>query len=344
MVQLVGINVSGNGCKVHNSQVFGSSVIAQGSVNFIFHSGINIEGSTFTVADCQVSGIVTTNVTTTPFPIYTHAISVYNASNGSVVRCQLSDGVTNGPIVPSPAVYVTTGLDVARSSDIIVEECNASSFSQSAVNPIGKYSVASGYRFGPIERLIVRQCVATNITDTMSGLSFGFSTTDPYASGNAADVVFESCIAEAVLANGGIGGGFELRSTTASKILYCEAARNTIGIYVTENNAEDSYDNLISDNTLLENLYAGIFDSTALNANAYFSNRADGNGATPSVTNYLGSIFPTTPFCYSSLQKKGRCQSLNTTPIRLWQLPGAPCATNTNCQGGDELDNISIFR
>ena len=206
-----------------------------------------------------------------------------------------------------------------------------------------------------------RRCVATGNVDTGTfhsrltlwrRLAFGFSTREPQFAGtptgpNSGPYVFESCIAESNTTNYGTGYGFDIFNLADSKIINCIANSNNIGINVSDFTLPPATNNLealtiYSEVTLfrlilLMEFEIQAFESTPKN-NAYYSNQAKNNGPTPATTNYSGAgIFPTATCTYRF------CSLLaNLTPVLYWNLPKAPCTTNSNCVASTPLDNLSI--
>lgn len=205
-------------------------------------------------------------------------------------------------------------------------------------------SIAAGFlmnsptsAIGATARVAVRRCVAMNNNNPAS-FGFGFSNRQ-IASNNTRvqgdQYLFEECIADSNLGATGKGAGFDLNSATNSKILNCISQKNNIGIFVNEDVAALSANNIVAENTIVGNTENGIKDATSGNGTAYYSNVAKKNGATPASTNYAGDGFPATASC-------GACVPANGTPVRYWSLPGAPCALDSNCVAGEVLDNMSI--
>lgn len=341
VAQAAGVIVFGNNCSLQSCQATGANLVSSKPLRGSETDGFSFSGRNFRVNDCQFGNLYSENQSDSSFLMITAGVSFFEASNGSISSSIVTDNVQVPGSNTPPSVSLVEGVLIRSSSDIVVEDCIATSFSQSAQNPDGQFSVACGFSASLSERIIFKKCSASNATDNGSGLAYGFSTQESiYPGALSTEIVFESCIAEGNTAAAGIGGGFNFRSVAGSTILHSIADRNTVGIYVSEDRAGLSGNNIIASNTLVGNLQAGIYDATTLLSNAYYSNRAESNGQTPLTTNYFGEIFPE-PFCPVSGEQ---CICSNKTPIRIWQLPLAPCKVNTNCRKHELLDNLSIFR
>ncbi len=91
---------------------------------------------------------------------------------------------------------------------------------------------------------------------------------------------------------------------------------DVVPIIVLTNNTENNA--LVKDNTVTNNTFAGILDTTGAN-NVYINNTVFNNG-----TNFIGPIFSA------------------GTPIRDWTVQSAPSNANNNGVVGDNLDNLNI--
>jgi hypothetical protein len=359
-IEFVGIDISGNtnteitGCQSTNNTL--TIMTPPQSGTFAFNAGIKIGSGTsnFKISDCQVGNLLSDvsvlQASEFPTSLITQSISASQASAGFVSNCQFNNNTVKAAsgVFPTTTTFLTEGVDLSGCSDITFEDSSASGNTHAAANPLTQFSLAAGFKSSLSKNIVFRRCFATNNTDTNTGLGFGFSTTEPIAPTTNLNLqyVFDSCIAEGNTASAGLGGGFDIRTCQNSKVINCLADGNTIGIRVSQDtgNPNNCTSNAIANNTLVGNTQAGIFDNistSAANANAYYSNRAELNGQSPARTNYFGNAFPPA-ICPKNGKCAKRCNSANKTPIRLWQLPFAPCKVNTNCEKGEILDNISI--
>jgi hypothetical protein len=329
----------GNTGSIDACEIVGNIVTTTQPLRNIGQSiGIGMGQNNFSVTNCQSGNHVTQNLSSTPFLQITQAISVYECSQGLIRNCQLNNCTNTSPVTPTPSVQLAEGLDIGICNDIIVEDCVASGNNQTAANPPGQSSITAGFKTSLCNRVVFRRCTSTNNTDSGTGLAFGFSTTEPISPGPVSDsVVFDSCVAEDNTGSFNNAGGFDIKDLIGSKVLGCVADRNTIGIKVSETVPGASGTNFFEGNILVGNLQAGIIDTTTSRSNAYLSNRAQSNGPTPAITNYIGLIFPEAT-CHHD------CHSADKTPLRLWKLPNGPCGRNTNCEHHNVFDNISIER
>ena len=320
------------------------------------------------VINCSSSGLKFQNNSDVGVREFTESFNIFFSNKVFLSNCSAS-GNTNGyasvPTEANPSLFVVEGFDISSSENIMVEDCFSSGHTQAAVSLsalAGEFSIAAGFNAhffscGSCGPVVFRRCVATGNVDTtvnttnpltLGGTASGFSTREPQFAGtptgpNSGPYVFESCIAENNTNGSGTGSGFDIFNLVDSEIINCVANSNNIGINVTDFGIGASNDNIFRGNVVSANTAYGIRDNKPLNStpknNAYYSNQAKNNGRTPATTNYSGAgIFPTascnTGFCSAP--------GANLTPVLFWNLPQAPCATNSNCVASTSLDNLSI--
>ena len=126
----------------------------------------------------------------------------------------------------------------------------------------------------------------------------------------------------------GTGDGIYLQGSQDGNISVIQLLVNNIGIYTADGGnapAATSFDNVIKNNTIIGNTFAGIQDvSAAASTNSYSGNIAKTNGTTPTVLgNDSNYMIPA------------------TNPIRIWNANSLPNPTDNNSIL-DPLDNISI--
>ena len=239
----------------------------------------------------------------------------------------------------------------------MIEDCTSCGHNQAATNPPdGGFSLVAGFnnhffRCSNCGPAVFRRCIASaNVdTGTSNGLAFGFSSREPQFAGTSlgpvsGPCIFESCIAESNTNSSGTGSGFDIFNLVDSQIINCVVNSNNIGINISDftsggGTTFGSKDNIFRGNVVSANTAFGIQDLSFAKTNAYYSNQAKNNGLTPATTNYRGAgIFPAatcnTAFCVTP--------GANLTPLLYWNLPQAPCTTNTNCVASTEFDNVSI--
>ena len=330
-------------CQLNNNTVKTASGVFPTTTTFLTE-GIDLSScSDITVEDSTASGHTQAGsnpITTATFTgsISGTVLTVTSLISGTIVVGQSLTGVVPGTVILSTGTLPNT-YNVSISQTVSPAITILASLTQ--------FSLVAGFKASISKNIVFRRDVATNNTDTNSGLAFGFSTTEPLSPwlNLNSQYVFDSCVAEANTASLGLGGGFDIRTCQNSKVLNCLADGNTIGIRVTQDigNPNNCTSNAIANNTLVGNTQAGIFDNfnvSANNANAYYGNSAELNGPNPLATNYLGNYFPTLSLpCASAISCIPAAQG---TPIRVWNLLGAPCQLNSNCVAGEELDNICI--
>ena len=352
IIWAVGIDIGGvNNVAMADCQVSGSTIVATDAGDAIFYNfGLSIGGvDNFSVTNSQFMNLSSTfSGIGTPILMLAHPISVDGSFKGILRNCQLGASSNSSTVLNIP--MLTNGIDISGSADIVVEDSVASGNSQTATNPPGMFSMATGFKVSLSSRAVFRRCIASNNTSSSptalnAGLAFGFSTTEPLMPGPLSDqIVFDSCIAEGNKGALNASGGFDIRGVTNSKVLNCVADGNIIGILVSENPpctptpCPLSSKNLFTGNTLLGNTQFGIHDTTASTSNSYFANRAQDNGTNPLAQNYVGASFSTSTSCPPSCPLPGT----GFIPVRFWVLPGPPCTVDTNCITGEILDNISI--
>jgi hypothetical protein len=144
------------------------------------------------------------------------------------------------------------------------------------------------------EGLVIRRCIAQNVTTTNGDFAAGFGNRFPdFISFANPGTIFEDCIAEDNIAGNNQGVGFAIAHMPQTIIKNCIARRNNVGYLVDNQTGAFSYTippsnkcviykNLASNNTV-----AGFKDDPA-NINVYKNNEADNNGSNPSVDNYVG--------------------------------------------------------
>ncbi len=332
-------------CQLNNNTVKTASGVFPTTSTFITE-GIDLGScSDITVEDSTASGHTqagTNPITTATFmgSISGTMLTVSSLLSGTIVVGQSlsGTGVMPGTVILSTGTSPNT-YDVSKSHTVSPAVLISASLTQ--------FSLVAGFKASISKNIVFRRDVATNNTDTNKGLAFGFSTTEPLSPWLNLNLqyVFDSCVAEANTASLGLGGGFDIRTCQNSKVLNCLADGNTIGIRVTQDigNPHNCTSNAIANNTLVGNTEAGIFDNfsvSARHANAYYGNSAELNGPNPLATNYLGDYFPKLSLaCASAITCTPAAQG---TPIRVWNLLGAPCQLNSNCVAGEKLDNICI--
>ena len=319
------------------------------------------------VINCSSSGNTSQNNSGVGVRTFTASFAIENrTTNLYMSNCQ-AYGNTNGyneasaPSTANPSLLVAEGFDFSDSGNIVVQDCASNGHNQASANPAdGQFSIAAGFiarsfTCGPCGTIVFRRCVAIENVDTgtLGGLAFGFSTREPQFAGTSlapvsSPYIFESCIAESntnLAGNlAGTGSGFDIFNLANSEIINCTANSNNIGINVSDftlsgGTTFGSKDNIFRGNVVSANTAFGIQDLSFAKTNAYYANQAKNNGLTPATTNYRGTgVFPAatcnTAFCIAP--------GANLTPLLYWNLPQAPCATNTNCVTSTPLDNLSI--
>lgn len=351
---------------INDCQINGTSLIVNTQIINVFNParvtqaiGIHF-GNNGSITNTVVSGGILQNNSVVGLRLQCQSISGFNSTGPVYIgNCQtIGNTISTTQLTPPINLQVVEGIDCANVAKLLIEDCLSAGHTQAAINPHvtgAATSIASGFNVhfstgqlqfnGPI---VLRRCVALNNTDTTpvsagnGGTASGFCTrqsTTPIAVTHP--IVFESCIAESNTNNAAgtaanpFGAGFDLLDIKNSKIINCYAEENQVGIRVTETIPGTSGNNIFTGNILSANTQFGINDLTAatLLFNAYYSNQAKNNGATPATTNYAGAIFPPAS-CLAA--------PANTTPILFWQLPLAPCSLNTNGVPPTNLDNLSI--
>ncbi len=280
-----------------------------------------------------------------------------------VLRDCIAQGNHTSAQAPSgtPGVFASAGYSIPFGAvGGLIENCVAE-------NNSGNGDISTGFRIFRSSQITISNCTASNhTTNAKFGEVWGFTTdtnignlSGTFGMPQNENFVFDSCKAEQNLnlANASVklSGGFKFISQISSTLTNCSSIGNTVGIFVGDpsccntgtcqnldktcgqgSNCCPTKNNVISRNTIVGNKKAGIVDRVARAKTAYFANVARSNGMPGK--NYVGKIFPSPVTC----QNPNTCVSANLTPIRLWILPNAPCAINTNCVSGDELDNLDI--
>ena len=352
---------NGNSLTLNVPLTSGFPPVNEGLVNLVF--GFQVANSNnVTITNCSSSGNKFQNNSGVGVRNVTESFSISNGTNKVYMSNCHADGNSNGYNADSdplnvPSLLIVEGFDFSLSGNIVVEDCTASGHNQAAANPAeGQFSISAGFNAhffacGACGPIIFRRCSAIGNVDTgtLGGLAFGFSTREPEFAGtltgpNSGPYIFESCIAEGSTNGSGTGSGFDIFNLVDSQIINCIANSNNIGINVLDftlggGTTFGSKNNLLRGNVVSANTIFGIQDLSAAKNNAYYANQAKNNGLTPATTNYRGTgIFPAAT-CNTAL-----CiaPGANLTPLLYWNLPQAPCATNTNCVTSTPLDNLSI--
>lgn len=331
---------------VKNAQIWGYTLNTAQSLttqNIVYNLNFGLDFSnskSIDVRDCEIGGGLATNTSGQPVTLLTQSLHLFDCNRAHIESSHFFDNSNVSTIAGS--LLLAQGCDIGSSEDVVIKDCFATGSIQTApVGPVNNLSQASGFKVsGDSFRVFLDGCTAVNnIANGGDGAGYGFSTkeADVVNGPGTINIRFHNCLAEFNRGpNADTGCGFLLYKTSLCEVSNCTAVDNRVGIYVQDGPTEN---NQISNNTVNNNTDYGIFASSLSATNAYFSNSAKQNGGTPSQDNYRDSgpntIFPDA-VC------SGPCSSLDLTPIRLWDLPAAPCAYNTNCITGDNLDNVSI--
>lgn len=305
-------------------------------------SGISLENvQNFVVEDSSIGNGDSINSSNSSVHFITSGIHLVTSINGLIKNCNLYDNSNSSPVPNS--LLTAAGCNIEKTcQDIQVLDCFATNSHQAAPEaPIGFISQAAGFKITNLSlRIFLTNCLSLNNLDSGNfGAAFGFSTIDEDTV-NALpnfNIGMTNCRAEF---NRGFDNsqsvGFMIYKTFIHRVTHCKAVDNAIGILVKDVLSQNGQ---CDNNTISYNYSYGIRDETSNSTNSYYANYAQNNGPTPISTNYSDSgpnaIFP-------DASCDAICISDNLTPVRLWQLPFAPCAVNTNCGSGDNLDNISV--
>lgn len=256
-------------------------------------------------------------------------IVIAGTENFIVKDCQ---AYSNQSLATAPSglagFYASVGFGVPFScANGIFENCHAA-------NNSGAADVSAGFRVISSNNIVLENCVSQNhINTNEAGEAWGFTTDtnlgNPTAFGTPVNnqFTFKNCVAQNnVAATTTLGGGFKFISQVNSTLSNSVSSGNGgYGILAGDPaGCEDaqcaSLDNIINNNQILGNSVAGILDTKAAANNAYYLNVSRSNGPAGAVN-------------YSGLPAG--------TPIRLWLLPAAPNATDSN---GilDPIDNMDV--
>lgn len=336
--------VASNFITIKNSQVFGYTLSASQTPDSItdlynINFGIDLSDSTsFDIEDCEVASGTSTNTSANPITFITSGIHVLGGHEGHIKNCEIFDNTSISSVDGS--VLVTFGVNIEDSTDIETESSLSTNNLQTAPLPGTDFtSQVAGFRSSRnCYRIYFNDCTALNCIGNGTDAVFGFSTYNINVNDiNSINIRFEGCRAELIRAfDTTKSAGFVMQKVSLCEISNCQSNDNITGILVTD---ASTVNNLIHNNNLANNVYFGIYDEALSPSNAYYANYAKNNGF-PITDNYRDSgpntIFPDA-VCAACVPN-----GADKTPIRLWQLPTAPCTTNTNCLSGDNLDNLSI--
>ena len=236
------------------------------------------------------------------------------------------NGVNGGPS-NNTGFLEAVGIDIDSFYTVVFEDCESCNHTQAPTNFV-YFAVTGGFKFsspmGPPP--VIKNCKGMNNSDT-SGLTVG--------AGQVYGLNLSGISAEVTGGNysnnvnaSGTGDGIYLQGSQYGNISGNTITGNNIGIYTADGGnapAVTSFDNVIKNNTIIGNTFAGIQDvSAAASTNTYSGNIAKTNGTTPTVLgNDSNYMIPA------------------TNPIRIWNANSLPNPTDNNSIL-DPLDNISI--
>ena len=289
-----------------------------GSVRGLFSGGtpFSFETKNFLIENCISTG--NDSFGQQPGQVFSYVI--FTTVGITIKNCIAEDNILRSPTSGNIGGYLL--IDCRKG---LVENCQ--SFNQRGDN--------AGFNFGfgivsflPLadqrqsDSMVVRNCLASGNRIVAAGGRFaiGFGTAF-FQRVNG--LIFENCIAEDITQTSNFGFGFFMDADPNSAILNCISRGNNVGIQLNPSFAGATPPNfcIVEGNTVYNNSVVGFRDLVANSRNVYKKNQGYNNGPA-GATNYVGTIFPPST-CPPTPGTLG-------TPMRLWQVPNAPCSVNNN--------------